>query len=46
MSQLYEDYRPTSWSDVVGQGKIIAKMTRPRSRGLTGRPRFASSVAM
>ena len=37
MSQLHEDYRPTSWSDVVGQNKIIAKITRLRSRGLTGR---------
>ena len=37
MSQLHEDYRPTSWSEVVGQDKAVAKINRLRSRGLTGR---------
>jgi DNA polymerase-3 subunit gamma/tau len=35
--QLYEQYRPGAWSDVVGQEKVLAKIGRLRSRGLAGR---------
>jgi DNA polymerase III gamma/tau subunit len=35
--QLHEQYRPRSWSEVVGQDKILAKIERLRKRGLAGR---------
>lgn len=35
--QLHEQYRPTIWSDVVGQDKAIAKIDILRKRGLAGR---------
>lgn len=35
--QLTEKYRPRTWSDVIGQPKIIATIDRLRSRGLSGR---------
>ncbi len=35
--QLYEQYRPRDWGDVVGQGKALAKLATLRKRGLGGR---------
>jgi replication-associated recombination protein RarA len=35
--QLYEEHRPRSWDDVVGQDKVLAKLNRLRQRGLAGR---------
>ena len=35
--QLHEQYRPTQWSEVLGQDKIIVKLDRLRKRGLAGR---------
>lgn len=35
--QLHEQYRPRSWSEVVGQDKTIAKIRALAKRGLTGR---------
>jgi DNA polymerase III gamma/tau subunit len=35
--QLHEQYRPMTWSDVVGQEKAIAKIEVLRHRGLAGR---------
>ena len=35
--QLYEQYRPQGWAEVVGQEKVLAKIDRLRSRGLAGR---------
>ena len=35
--QLSEQYRPTHWSEVLGQDKILAKLDRLRKRGLAGR---------
>ncbi len=35
--QLYEQYRPGSWNDVVGQDKALARLSRLRKRGLGGR---------
>ena len=39
--QLFEQYRPRSWSEVLGQNKILAKLDRLRKRGgLGGRAYF------
>ena len=35
--QLHEQHRPTTWADVVGQDKILARLQRLRARGLSGR---------
>ena len=35
--QLHEQYRPKSWSDVIGQGKAIRKILTIGKRGLGGR---------
>lgn len=35
--QLYEQYRPRSWSEVIGQDKTLALIDRLRKRGLAGR---------
>ena len=35
--QLHEQYRPRSWSEVVGQDKAIAKVKLLAKRGLAGR---------
>ena len=40
--QLYEQYRPTTWSEVLGQDKILAKLDRLRKRGLAGRAYWLS----
>jgi replication-associated recombination protein RarA len=37
MASLFEKYRPSTWSDVVGQDKTIAKVAALRKRGLGGR---------
>jgi replication-associated recombination protein RarA len=37
MPSLYEQYRPTTWNDVVGQDSVIAKINVLRQRGLVGR---------
>jgi DNA polymerase-3 subunit gamma/tau len=34
---LFEQYRPRSWAEVIGQPKIVGKIDRLRSRGLAGR---------
>jgi replication-associated recombination protein RarA len=40
--QLQEQYRPSTWADVVGQEKVIAKIDRLRKRGLAGRAYWLS----
>jgi DNA polymerase III subunit gamma/tau len=35
--QLYEQYRPRNWNDVVGQDKTVAKIQSLAKRGLSGR---------
>ena len=40
--QLQEQYRPRSWSEVVGQDKVLAKSDRLRKRGLAGRAYWLS----
>ena len=37
MKSLYEQYRPRTWDELVGQDKLIAKMAVLRRRGLVGR---------
>jgi replication-associated recombination protein RarA len=40
--RLFEQYRPRSWSDVVGQDKIVARINALRPRGLGGRAYWLS----
>lgn len=40
--QLYEEYRPRTWADVVGQDKIIERIELLRPRGLAGRAYWLS----
>ena len=35
--QLYEQYRPKCWAEVVGQSKVLDTIERLRPRGLSGR---------
>lgn len=35
--QLYEQYRPGTWSEVVGQDKVLKRIETLRSRGFAGR---------
>lgn len=35
--QLHESYRPDTWDDVIGQGKVVGKIRALAARGLTGR---------
>jgi len=38
MPQLYEQYRPRSWSDVIGQDKVVGKLQALAKRdGWAGR---------
>src|SRR4051812_16849702 len=37
MASLFEQYRPASWAEVVGQDKALAKIETLRKRGLGGR---------
>ena len=43
--QLCEAYRPTVWSDVVGQDKVLATIERLHARGLGGRAYWLSGHA-
>jgi replication-associated recombination protein RarA len=36
MNQLFEEYRPRTWSDVVGQDKALQRLEILRRRGLAG----------
>jgi len=40
--QLYEQYRPATWAEVIGQDKALAQINRLRKRGLSGRAYFIS----
>ena len=40
--QLHEQYRPKTWSEVVGQDKAIARIAKLRQRGIGGRAFFVS----
>lgn len=40
--QLYEQYRPRKWSDLIGQKHIVAAIDRLRKRGLTKRAYWIS----
>jgi len=43
--QLHEEYRPSSWDDVVGQDKAIAKIQRLAKRGLSGQAFWISGAS-
>ena len=43
--QLHEQYRPRTWADVVGQGKIVEKIDTLRKRGLAGRAYWLSGIS-
>lgn len=40
--QLYEQYRPKTWAEVVGQEKVLATINQLRQRGLGGRAYWLS----
>jgi DNA polymerase-3 subunit gamma/tau len=42
---LPEQYRPQTWSEVIGQSKVIETIDRLRPRGLTGRAYFLSGAS-
>jgi DNA polymerase-3 subunit gamma/tau len=42
---LPERYRPQTWSEVVGQSKVVETIDRLRSRGLAGRAYFLSGAS-
>lgn len=42
---LFEQYRPSTWSDVIGQDKIVARIDALRKRGLTGRAYWLSGAS-
>ncbi len=35
--QLHEQHRPSCWSEVIGQDKVVKRIDALRKRGLTGR---------
>jgi replication-associated recombination protein RarA len=37
MKALYEQYRPSTWNDLVGQDKLLQRLSVLRRRGLVGR---------
>ncbi|MCH7725804.1 MAG: AAA family ATPase, partial [Planctomycetes bacterium] len=37
MKSLYEQYRPNTWDDLVGQDKLVKQLSILRRRGLVGR---------
>jgi replication-associated recombination protein RarA len=42
MPTLFEQYRPRTWSDVVGQDKVLRQIETLRRRGLAGRAYWLS----
>ena len=45
MKQLYEQYRPRAWPDVVGQDKVVKRIMALRKRGLAGRAYWLSGAS-
>ena len=43
--RLFEQYRPTQWSEVVGQDNALAKIDAVRKRGLGGRAYWISGTS-
>jgi DNA polymerase-3 subunit gamma/tau len=37
MKSLYEQFRPSTWDELVGQDKLVQRLTLLRRRGLVGR---------
>jgi len=42
MKQLYEQYRPRAWGDVLGQDKTVERIKALKARGLAGRAYWIS----
>lgn len=42
MATLFEQYRPKSWAELIGQEKIVARIDQVRKRGLGGRAYWLS----
>ena len=40
--QLHEQYRPSTWDEIIGQEKVLGIINRLRPRGLAGRAYFLS----
>ncbi len=45
LAQLHEQYRPSAWSDVIGQDKALARIETLRKRGLGGRSYWLSGAS-
>ena len=45
MQSLFEQYRPTSWDQVVGQDAVIRKIGALRKRGLGGRAYWLTGIS-
>jgi DNA polymerase-3 subunit gamma/tau len=45
MQPLFEQYRPTTWADVVGQDRTIQRLFALRRRGLSGRAYWLSGLS-
>jgi DNA polymerase III gamma/tau subunit len=45
MEKLHEEARPTTWAEVVGQDKVLAKIDMVRKRGLGGRAFWISGLS-
>jgi len=44
MKRLFEQYRPATWGEVIGQDKVLVKIDNLRKRGLAGRAWWISGV--
>jgi len=42
---LYEQYRPQTWEDVIGQERVVRRVKRLRGRGLGGRAFWISGAS-
>ena len=42
MATLFEQYRPKTWAELIGQEKIVARIDQVRKRGLGGRAYWLS----
>lgn len=45
LGSLYEQYRPTTWEAVIGQDKVVKRVSVLRRRGLAGRAYWISGAS-
>jgi len=45
MASLYEQYRPATWTDVIGQDKVVARVRALPERGLGGHAFWVSGAS-